>query len=78
MGNVWTVDKAVDEILRLQVLVRELRDPEMDLRQLVEDMRQRAQSFQNSAVQAQLKWAADKLNARLLPLATFKLREPGQ
>lgn len=78
MSNVWTVDKAVDEILRLREVVRQLHAREYDLQRLVQEMRERAQGFQNSAVQAQLKWAADKLQHRLMPPGTFTLKEPGQ
>lgn len=77
-ANVWTVDTAVDELMRLRRVIERLGAREDELRALVEEIRRRGQSTSHGFVAAQLKWAADKLNVRLLPPEVFEPKEPGQ
>lgn len=77
-ANVWTVDAAVDEVMRLRRLVRSLERREQELRDLVDEYRRRAQAFASPVLHNQLYWAADQLNVRLMPPETFKAKEPGQ
>lgn len=75
-SNVWTVDTAVDELMRLQRMLRALGRREDELRRLVGEIRDRGKLSAHGNVSAS--WAAEKLSVRLLAPAWFEEREPGR
>lgn len=73
--NVWTVNAAVNEVMRLRALVRRLGDREDELRILVDDLRWRAHEFRDGTpLHIEIDLAATKLHFRLLPAETFEPR----
>lgn len=68
-ANVWTLDSAVDEVVRLRLRLERLGEREARLHALVGAMRRNAPRYGSAVVMLRV---ANKLDSMLLPVQTFE------